>query len=238
MSRIPKPQEIYRHFKGNLYQIITVAEHSETGEQLVIYQALYGDYKVYARELSMFTSLVDREKYPNAAQKYRFELQPIGNAADTEGAPYKNEERTKEVLSSTVAAVTQMPGDEAAKTDTADEEITKADTADEDATKIVGNSVKTGSEDAAKKDAAAKKDLASEEEANLDPMLLQFLDADGYEEKLNVLAALHHRITQDMITIMAVASDVEVAEGELEERYAQLRSCLLTLEKYECNRMR
>jgi hypothetical protein len=206
MSRIPKPQEIYRHFKGNLYQIITVAEHSETGEQLIIYQALYGDYKVYARELSMFTSLVDREKYPNAAQKYRFELQPIGNAANTEDAPYKNEERTKEVLSSTVAAVTQMPGDEAAKTDTADEEINKADTADED--------------------------------ANLDPMLLQFLDADGYEEKLNVLAALHHRITQDMITIMAVASDVEVAEGELEERYAQLRSCLLTLEKYECNRMR
>ena len=86
--------------------------------------------------------------------------------------------------------------------------------------------------------ADATKVESAEEEANLDPMLLQFLDAVGYEEKLNVLAALHHRITQDMITIMAVASDVEVAEGELEERYAQLRNCLLTLEKYECNRMR
>ena len=170
MRQIPKPFEVYKHFKGNLYQILSIAEHSETGEQLVIYQALYGDFKVYARELSMFLSPVDKNKYPNAAQEMRFELQ------------VKTEDNTKA----------------------------------EDNAKTEDNS----------------------DESGLDPMLIRFLDADSYDEKLNILTGVRHRITKEMLTTMAVASDIEIKEGSIDEQYDSLRQCLLTLQKYECNRLR
>lgn len=88
---VPKRAEVYRHFKGNYYWIWTVAHHSETSEQMVVYQRLteeqtrlitcvkgctlvavrWGD--VCVRPLDMFMSEVDHQKYPDVKQKYRFE---------------------------------------------------------------------------------------------------------------------------------------------------------------------
>ena len=196
MSNKPLPQQIYRHFKGNLYRIVTLAKHSETGEELVIYQALYGDYQVYAREISMFLGPVDKVKYPDAQQDCRFEL--CDELIQAPGV--KNRD---------VKSRYGFDGQE-------DMEVPKQ-------------------QEAAIRAASAQEE---NEELNIDPLVLEYLDADSYGERLNILTALQHRITDEMVNTMAIAIDHEIEEGDTQERYEELKNCLLTLERFECNRLR
>lgn len=203
MSNIPRPGQLYRHFKGNLYRIVTLAKDSETGENMVVYQALYGDYEVYVRPLSMFMEKLDRSKYPNAVQEYRFELQkelvgmPVHAGVGEEPLEETAEEQTKKAEES------------AALPPETEEEISEREETEE-----------------------------IEKELNIDPLVLEFLDAGTYRERLNILSALHHRITNEMITTMAIATDLEVGDGDVEERYEELKTCLLTCERYEGSRLR
>ena len=72
---------IYKHFKGDYYLVVDVANDSETQEPFVVYRRLYGDGSLWIRPMDMFLSEVDHEKYPNVEQKYRFELQNIESVA-------------------------------------------------------------------------------------------------------------------------------------------------------------
>lgn len=74
--------DIVRHFKREwvsentseyLYKILAFASHTETGEKLVIYQGMYSPFKICARPYDMFMSKVDKKKYPDIKQEYRFE---------------------------------------------------------------------------------------------------------------------------------------------------------------------
>ena len=66
----------------------------------------------------------------------------------------------------------------------------------------------------------------------------QYLDADSNEERLNILSALRPRVTNDMIDVCAMASGVEIDEGDVQERWQELRDCLLTIDHYEQSRSR
>ena len=197
MSRIPQPFEIYKHFKGNLYQVLAIARHSETGELLVIYQALYGDFQIYARELQNFLEKLDERKYPDAAQTFRFELCEKQEALEEESAPEEKQQEISPVSAAQPKAETAQPKAEVAQP---------------------------------KEEALP---IPEEEELPIDPVVLRFLDANTHEERLHILIDSRNRLTDEMITTMAIACDIEVPEGGLEERYEQLRYCLATLDKYE-----
>lgn len=210
MRQLPKPGEIYKHFKGNCYRIITVAEHTETGEKLVIYQALYGDFNVYARELSMFMSPVDKEKYPYATQKRRFEL----------------------VESGAVNPVVQ--GAAGARSPEAITENGRRGHSEISASSGIGKGARDEYADVSDE----KQLPQNETEPGIDPMVLAYLDADTCKEKLQILTTMKDRLTDEMINTMAIAIDVEVKPGDITERYEELKYCLATRERFECRRLR
>lgn len=162
MRDIPKKGERYRHFKGGEYEIIAVARHTESMEELVVYSPLESRDKVFARPLPMFMSEVDRNKYPEVKQEFRFE-----KIADS--------------------PVTETDGDEL---------------------------------------------------EGVSPLLLEFLDAETYAEKLIIFDRMKMSVTDDIIDSIAVSLDTEVGKGPIEERYRQIKDILLMQEEYETTRLR
>jgi hypothetical protein len=197
MDHIPEPNEIYRHFKGGFYRIISLAEHTETGETLVVYQALYGESRIFARPLSSFMEPVDKIRYPETVQEMRFEIQsgpaviqnPVKEQIEPAGGKLQNQKES-------------VP-------EHAEEIAEKADPAE-----------------------------LGTEQTTINPHLMEYLDADTYEEKLQILYQMRNEVTDEILNTMSIAIDIELKDGDLESRYEELKYCLMTRERFECNRLR
>ncbi|MGF7145750.1 hypothetical protein HNQ56_004193 [Anaerotaenia torta] len=205
MDRIPRPGQIYKHFKDRLYQIITVASHTDTQERMVVYQALYGDYKAYIRPLENFLSEVDHEKYPLVTQKYRFEL-----CADL-GAAIGNESEGSE------AADSYSKSGEMGRTSER-------------------NSISASDSNAGTYTAEPEAGMESADQINV--VLLQFLDADSYYKKLEVVTSNRKHLNDRLINDMAVALDCMIEEGPLDQRIQGLLQCLEAMCRFENKRLR
>ncbi len=225
MERIPKSGEIYRHFKNKKYQIVGIATHSETKEPLVIYQALYGSFGMYARPLAMFVSEVDHVKYPEVTQKYRFtkiELDEAGNEHCVEEADATDGERS-------------VPMDQA-------EEKEDKPVSHHPAESMIGSEEVRVAQKRDRSMFAPKTPEATEEfsgEDRPDPKLMEYLDAETFDEKYNVLVSMQDCITDKLVDDIAVVMDVVIPEGDLMTRYDALKTALRTKQRYEySNRLR
>lgn len=211
----PLPGEQYRHFKNKRYQVITVAYHSETMERYVVYQALYGDFKTYIRPYEMFVSEVDHEKYPEVQQKYRFEY--MGNVAD---AKPQESEKPAEPEKQDVPEATKTVEKPSTVSSTESEQQPDGKDADEIQTE------------------SAAAETAKEDESHINPWLDQILDAQNFEEKYKIVCDMQSDITDRLIDDIAVVMDLAIPEGRLSDRYAQLKHCIHTRQRYESGRLR
>ena len=184
--------QFYRHFKDRLYQVMAVAEHSETGERMVVYQALYGDYRVYVRPYEMFISEVDHEKYPQVTQRYRFEqVELSGEECPDQGT----------------GSVQEAPCGAAAES---------------------------------KEESAVQKRCPESPsgDGSVNPILLEFLDAETLEEKLHIMIFGRNQMDDSLLNSIAISLDLVVEEKSTEEKYDEILNCLSMMEKFECNRLR
>ena len=179
-DRVPQPGQIYNHFKNKLYQIITVGYDADSGEEMVVYQALYGEFKTYIRKLESFLSEVDHVKYPEVTQKYRFELRNLKK--DSTGTKTSCKEEAGRHEAEAPAAATEVNG--------------------------------------------------------INSVLLQFLDAESFYKKLEVVTSNRKHLNDRIINDMAVSLDCTVEEGPLEDRIQGLIFCLQAMCRFENKRLR
>ncbi len=216
MSRVPQTGETYRHFKNKMYQIVGVATHSETREPLVIYQALYGDYGIYARPLDMFVSEVDHVKYPEVKQKYRF----TKVRCEKDGTVvYLEEHMENNGLENNEFENNQLENNQPKNNQLKNNQLEKSQSSESYAEGVTISETYV--------------------EEGIDPKFMAFLDAQELEEKYKILQTMQETITNQQIDSMAVSLDLVIEDGPITKRYDELKNAIRMRQRYEyANRLR
>lgn len=221
MKRIPKPGEFYRHFQGNLYQIITVAEHAQTGEILVICQMLSGCYPVYAEPVSAFSAVVDRERYPQAGQQYCFE--PVDIVSENKADKAENQEkRPSAVRSTSKREIPYVPED-----GYLDEESDMEDDA------VFGDSFEE-----VVFDDDYEEDMPGFAGNTPAQWLERFLDAEGYEKQLEVLNQMRGKVGMKELGSICMVLDVPLTAKDEDSQISMIMRHLETRMRYDGRRLR
>lgn len=226
MERIPKTGEIYKDGANKVYQIVTVAIHAETGERMAVYQAMFGEFRIYAKEVQKFMS--EHEQYfLNANIELAEQGKSKEHAISKENHPDAGvraefRPRTQSPAESRRALrqnVSESSGEGAYYYEKRRRQMEEREQRRELFRKSERNESAT-------------------EELRANPCLIKFLEADTYEEKFHVLNEIQNDITDRLIDDIAVVLDVVIPEGALNDRFHQLRNIILTRQKYETNRFR
>ena len=214
MERKPIIGGIYRHFKGNIYQVKLIAKDSATTEEVVVYQAMYPPYTYWTRTLKEFVDFVDHKKYPEIRQKYRFE------------------QITADEVSS--SAKCQMSED-TVSFHTENGNISEKETISEKNSSVDDQTFLRALTSGRPADYLSGK-MSEEEIASRG--LLQILDAQTFREKRQLLVGLRPYLNRIMIENIAVALDIVLEDGSEDDQIDSILRCLQTQEHYEGGRLR
>ena len=224
-----KAGDIYRHFKGNRYEIVAVAEDCEDGSPQVVYKALYPPYKIYVRPYFDFVEKLDRNKYPRAEQKHRFEKEEktAGERKYFGNLPGLGEDEKVENTTLSGQSIS-------AKSEYEQPELTKPETEQAEPDQFNAEPVKPEPE---KPDRYTESGRISVER-KVDQKLLLFLNGNTFEEQIAVLKEMHGKITDEMFAVMFASLDFPMPNGDEEARYSALMKRLETMHEFDGKRFR
>lgn len=210
----PVPGSFYRHFKGNIYQIRDLAKHTETGEEMVVYQAMYPPFSVWVRPMEMFLEQVDRQKYPDAGQQFRFEeIRLVSRSNQAVDSQQKTVNQQKLAVQQEVSDRQKIPNQQ----EISEEDLRSALIEGQVETKLAGR-------------------MSGEEIARRG--FLALLDAKDFRDKRRILQGMQPYLNSLYINNLAAALDIVLEEGSDRQHYETILHCLETLERYEGGRLR